>query len=113
MRKLPTNASATNLRDLGMAGKSGVEADRDPKNINLVRCVQHGLYYDKTKASGCRKCLSVAREMAGHFQVRTPEERISGELSKHPAKWAFLGLALALFIGFLPATVRAFDGPYN
>jgi hypothetical protein len=110
MRRLPTAASGTNLRDLGLAGKSGVEADRDPKNINLVRCVQHGLYYDKTKASGCRKCLSTAREMAGHFQAQAPLERIGGELAKHPTKWAFLGLTIALFIGLLPAAYYSF-GP--
>lgn len=107
LRRLPTNASGTNLRELGLTGKSGVEADRDPKNINLVRCVQHGLYYDKTKASGCRKCLSVARQMAGHIQGPNPKEQNDGGFNKNPTKWAFLGLAFALLIGLLPAAYYA------
>ena len=58
-----SSGSAGSLRELGMGASSGVAMDEDPKNLNLVRCVQHGLYYDKSKASGCRKCLSSVREV--------------------------------------------------
>jgi len=62
--------SAGSLRDIGATESSGVAMDEDPRNLNLVRCAQHGLYYDKTKASGCRKCMSTAREVAMGFESR-------------------------------------------
>jgi hypothetical protein len=92
--------SATSLREMDVGGKSGVAMDEDPRNLNLVRCVQHGLYYDKTRASGCRKCLGAARAYATQM-----ERRVSrfGDLRGRPARRAFLGLVVALVIGFLPA----------
>jgi len=110
LRKLPTQASAANLREVGVQGGSGVGMDADPKNLNLVRCAQHGLYYDKTKSSGCRKCLAQAREQAGSFEARNAEVRVGGDLRKKPMNRAFLGLGFALFIGLLPASYYAF-GP--
>lgn len=103
------SGSAASLREIGMKEASGVAMDQDPKNLNLVRCVQHGLYYDKTKASGCRKCLSAAREFATKMQAK-PERFRVGDLRDKPAKRAFLGLAFALVIGFLPAAYYCF-GP--
>ena len=102
-------ATATSLREVGMGGKSGVVMDEDPRNLNLVRCVQHGLYYDKTKASGCRKCMSPAREVAQKMTAESAAPLVSG-LRSSPAKRAFLGLALSLVLGFLPAVYYCF-GP--
>jgi hypothetical protein len=90
-------------------GSSGVAMDDDPKNLNLVRCVQHGLYYDKTKASGCRKCMSSARDIAAKFEARDAPVRI-GDFRGKPAKRAFLGLLFAVVLGFLPAAYYCF-GP--
>jgi hypothetical protein len=104
-----TGVSAASLREMGMTGSSGVAMDEDPKNLNLVRCVQHGLYYDKTKASGCRKCMSPAREAAIKFTTE-PETFRVGNLRNSPAKRAFLGLLFALVLGFLPAVYYCF-GP--
>ena len=90
-------------------GSSGVAMDEDPKNLNLVRCIQHGLYYDKTKASGCRKCLSSARD----FAVKLEAQKVGfhlGDFRAKPAKRAFLGLLFALVLGFLPAAYYCF-GP--
>jgi hypothetical protein len=101
--------SATSLREVSMAANSGVAMDEDPKNLNLVRCVQHGLYYDKTKASGCRKCLSPAREMAAKMEAEAAGFHL-GDFRRKPAKRAFLGLAFALVIGLLPAAYFCF-GP--
>jgi hypothetical protein len=85
--------------------------DEDPRNLNLVRCAQHGLYYDKTKASGCRKCMSVAREVAIGFQERTAQATLKvANLRDQPARRAFIGLAIALVLGLLPAAYYAF-GP--
>ena len=104
-----TGVSAASLREMGMAGNSGVAMDEDPRNLNLVRCVQHGLYYDKTKASGCRKCLSGAREVAIKMTSEAAPFRV-GDLRQKPAKRAFLGLLLSLMLGFLPAVYYCF-GP--
>lgn len=108
-RQRPT-ASALSLREMGMAGSSGVAMDQDPKNLNLVRCVQHGLYYDKTKASGCRKCMSPAREVAAKMTAEAVVVHVGGDLRRKPAKRAFLGLLFALVLGFLPAVYYCF-GP--
>ena len=104
-----TVGAAGSLREMGMAGGSGVTMDDDPKNLNLVRCVQHGLYYDKTKASGCRKCMSPAREVAIKLTAEPASFRM-GDLRNKPAKRAFLGLAFALVLGFMPAIYYCF-GP--
>jgi hypothetical protein len=104
-----TNVAAGSLREMGMAGSSGVAMDEDPKNLNLVRCVQHGLYYDKTKASGCRKCMSPAREVAAKMTAESVPVRM-GDMRQKPAKRAFLGLVFALVLGFLPAVYYCF-GP--
>lgn len=101
--------SAASLREMGMTGSSGVAMDEDPKNLNLVRCVQHGLYYDKTKASGCRKCMSPAREVAIKMTADPAVFRV-GDLRAKPAKRAFLGLLFALVLGFMPAAYYCF-GP--
>jgi hypothetical protein len=102
-------ASAGSLRDLGMGAASGVAMDEDPKNLNLVRCVQHGLYYDKSKASGCRKCLSSAREVVNKMETQAAGFRL-GDFRRKPAQRAFLGLVFALILGFLPAVYYCF-GP--
>jgi hypothetical protein len=101
--------SAGSLREMGMTGSSGVAMDEDPRNLNLVRCVQHGLYYDKTKASGCRKCMSPAREAAIKMTAEAAPFH-AGDLRRSPAKRAFLGLALSLVLGFLPTVYYCF-GP--
>jgi hypothetical protein len=101
--------SAALLREMGMSGTSGVAMDEDPKNLNLVRCVQHGLYYDKTKASGCRKCMSPAHEVASKMTADAAVLHV-GNLRAKPAKRAFLGLVFALVLGFMPAAYYCF-GP--
>jgi hypothetical protein len=103
--------SAGSLRDIGATEASGVAMDEDPRNLNLVRCAQHGLYYDKTKASGCRKCMSTAREVAMGFESRNaPTSLKVANLRDQPAKRAFIGLAVAFLLGLLPAAYYAF-GP--
>ena len=103
--------SAGSLRDIGATAASGVTMDEDPRNLNLVRCAQHGLYYDKTKASGCRKCMSLAREVAMSFESRNaPASLKVANLRDQPAKRAFIGLGVAVLLGLLPAAYYAF-GP--
>jgi hypothetical protein len=99
----------SSLREMDAGGASGVAMDEDPKNLNLVRCVQHGLFYDKTKASGCRKCMSGARDYANRMEKKSEGIRL-GDFRGKPAKRAFLGLTLTLVLGFLPAAYYCF-GP--
>ena len=103
------SASAASLRELGMHSNSGVTVDEDPKNLNLVRCVQHGLHYDKTKASGCRKCMSSAREVASKIEAQADGFHV-GDFRRNPAKRDFCGLLFSLVLGFLPAVYYCF-GP--
>jgi hypothetical protein len=106
-----SQVAASNLRDIGATNASGVSVEDEDQNLNLVRCAQHGLYYDKTKASGCRKCMSAAREMAAGFESRKAATKIKvANLRDQPAKRAFIGLAVAFILGFLPAAYYAF-GP--
>jgi len=110
---VPTRSDpgAGSLRDIGVKGASGVAMDEDPRNLNLVRCAQHGLYYDKAKASGCRKCMSTAREVAMGFESRNaPASLKVANLRDQPAKRAFIGLGVAFVLGLLPAAYYAF-GP--
>ena len=110
---IPARATPTvgSLRDIGATKSSGVAMDEDPRNLDLVRCAQHGLYYDKTKASGCRKCMSMAREVAMAFESRSaPASLKLANLRDQPAKRAFIGLAVAFVLGLLPAAYYAF-GP--
>ena len=110
---LPVRAAPSpgSLRDIGATSSSGLAMDEDPRNLNLVRCSQHGLYYDKTKASGCRKCMSTAREVAMGFESRNaPASLKVANLRDQPAKRAFIGLAVAFLLGLLPAAYYAF-GP--
>jgi hypothetical protein len=104
-----SSMSPSSLREMDAGGKSGVAMDEDPKNLNLIRCVQHGLYYDKTKASGCRKCLAGARDFVNKLEQRDTAFRIADFRGK-PAKRAFVGLTFALVLGFLPAAYYCF-GP--
>lgn len=104
-----TAMSASSLREMDAGGVSGVAMDEDPKNLNLIRCVQHGLYYDKTKASGCRKCLAGARDYIAKIEQQDKAFRLADFTGK-PAKRAFMGLSFALVLGFLPAAYYCF-GP--
>jgi hypothetical protein len=92
-----------------MRSDSGVAVDEDPKNLNLVRCVQHGLHYDKTKASGCRKCMSSAHEVASKIEAQADGFHV-GDFRRKPAQRAFYGLLFSLVLGFLPAVYYCF-GP--
>lgn len=102
--------SPSSLREMDAGGTSGVAMDEDPKNLNLIRCVQHGLYYDKTKASGCRKCLSGARDFANKLEQQRDTAFRIADFAGKPARRAFVGLTFALVLGFLPAAYYCF-GP--
>jgi hypothetical protein len=77
-----------------------------------VRCALHGLYYDRTRASGCSRCLQQARVVARQMEESAPVGRWV-KLRRDPVRRAFFGLALALVVGFVPAAYSAWgiDGP--
>jgi hypothetical protein len=89
-----------------------VALDRDDTgNPNLVRCLRHGLRYDKSKSSGCLKCLSGARRMAAQIEDHSGISQARAApsfLRASPARRATLGLGFALVLGLLPAVFHAF-----
>lgn len=98
-------ASAMNLKGItATSSASGLSID-DATNAHSVRCTQHGLYFDKRKASGCRKCLASAREVANTMEAAAFR---GSALRADPVKRAFIGLTVALVVGFLPAAYQTF-----
>lgn len=111
----PARASEEPRASQSVAGASGLTiarmgADTQPSGVplgvdegksHLVRCAAHGLHYDQRTASGCRKCLAPA---AARARSMVPAKR---SLHEQPAKRAFVGLGLALGLGFVPALYNA------
>ena len=73
---------------------------------DTTRCPIHGLAYDRSRASGCVRCLAPVRS-----QVRTlvdaSDDVDSGRPGQPAVRRAFMGLGLALLLGFLPAAYYA------
>lgn len=71
------------------------------KTSEMIRCPLHGLTYDRMRASGCIRCLQPAREAARAIEGR------AGGLNTDPVKRAFVGLAVAVLVGLVPAAYYA------
>ncbi len=76
---------------------SGLELAGEKKS-HVERCPKHGLLYDSSKSSACRKCLADGR-------AALVERR--GTLRSNPARRALLGILFAMVLGFLPAAYYA------
>lgn len=72
------------------------------KTSDMIRCPLHGLTYDRASASGCMRCLQPARDVA-----RAMENRAARGLNTDPVKKAFVGLAVAILVGLVPAAYYA------
>jgi hypothetical protein len=72
------------------------------KRSDMIRCPLHGLTYDRSSASGCMRCLQPARDVA-----RAMEGRAAAGLNTDPVKRAFVGLAVAVLVGLVPAAYYA------
>ncbi len=105
-RSLPGASGMNQDRLVATSSSSGMKIEGDSGNPNSVRCPKHGLFYDKKKSSGCRKCMEPARIHAATIESRVVGGRVGG-LKDNPVKRAFLGLTLALVIGLLPAAYSA------
>jgi hypothetical protein len=73
---------------------------------DIVRCPAHGLSYDRSRSSGCLRCLQPARAAARSIERQLYASRLR-ELLENPVKRAFTGLALALLLGLVPAAYYA------
>ena len=83
-----------------IASKSGSGLDlAGEKQTHIERCPNHGLLFDSSKSSACRKCLADA--------ARASMADRGGTLRANPARRALLGLLFALVLGFLPAAYYA------
>ena len=101
-------ASALNLnRMAATSSASGLSVDKEvAAEAYRVRCHKHGLLYDSRKASGCGKCMDKGRKLSAAIEAQAAGIKIAEFDS--PIKRAFLGLALAVVIGFIPAAYHAF-----
>ncbi|HXU83867.1 MAG TPA: hypothetical protein VN914_20875, partial [Polyangia bacterium] len=101
-------ASALNIhRMAATSSSSGLSVDKEvAAEAYRVRCHKHGLLYDSRKASGCGKCMDRGRKLSAAIDARNAGIKIADFDSA--AKRAFVGLALALVIGFIPAAYHAF-----
>jgi hypothetical protein len=102
-------ASALNLSKMtASSSASGLSVDRAvAAEAYRVRCDKHGLLYDTRKASGCGKCLEKGRKLSAAIEEKATGVKIA-DFSDNPAKRAFIGLAFALVVGFIPAAYHAF-----
>ena len=97
----------------------GTDARVASPERDRVRCPIHGLTYNRRLASGCARCLAPARERArklveesgAHFGGPLPTDG-AGAPPDGAARRAFVGLAIALVVGFAPALyyARAVNG---
>jgi hypothetical protein len=91
-------ASGLNTQQI-VASKSASGLDlAGAKQSTVERCSRHGLLYDTSKSSACRKCLGDGRAALAEAP---------GTLRSSPARRALLGLLFALVLGFLPAAYYA------
>jgi hypothetical protein len=102
-------ASALNLNRMAASSSaSGLSVDKAvAAEAYRVRCDKHGLLYDTRKASGCAKCMEKGRKLSAALEERNAPIRIA-DFTDSPAKRAFIGLAFALVVGFIPAAYHAF-----
>jgi hypothetical protein len=100
-------ASALNTSKItATSSSSGLDVDDEAGEVNSERCPTHGLLFDRRKSSGCRKCFDDKRSAARAPSRSARKRRTDGRINS-PAKRAFMGLALALFLGFVPAAYYA------
>lgn len=105
-RSLPGASGLTVARAPADSTESGLDIADDPNKLHNIRCPIHGLYYDKRKASGCRRCLEPAKQVAQAMRRETGEIRLLS-MRDNPSKRAFVGLGIALAVGFIPAAYHA------
>jgi hypothetical protein len=101
-------ASALNLNRMSASSSaSGLAIDQEvAAEAYRVRCHKHGLFYDSRKASGCAKCLERGRKLSAALEARSARF-VLAEFD-NSIKRAFVGLAIALVVGFIPAAYHAF-----
>jgi hypothetical protein len=109
LRKSPSTvagASALNISMAGGSSDSGLAVDSQAAAAaHRLRCPKHGLFFDTRRASGCPRCLEPGRKMS----VALAEQARGFKLLdfESAVKRAFIGLAIALVMGFIPAAYHA------
>lgn len=100
--------SVVNVSEAVDFASPGTESRTGVRGPVTTRCPIHGLTYNRQQASGCLRCLETAREQARKITdaggvPQSPES----DGAKGVVRAAFLGLALALIVGFVPAAYYA------
>jgi len=98
----------------------GTDARVASPERDRVRCPIHGLTYNRRLASGCTRCLAPARararklveESGAHFGGPLPSDGDGASApppgaARRAGAVAFMGLAIALVVGFAPALYYA------
>lgn len=100
--------SVVNVGETVDFASPGAEARTGLRGPMTTRCPIHGLTYNRRQASGCLRCLETAREQARKITDAggVPASRDS-DGAKSPVRAAFLGLAMALVVGFVPSAYYA------
>jgi hypothetical protein len=96
----PRVAASSSASGLAIDSEVASEAYR-------VRCAHHGLFYDTRKASGCGKCLAPGRKLSAQLADKQRQFKLAEFDEDDAAKRAFIGLAIALVVGFIPAAYHA------
>jgi hypothetical protein len=100
-------AGLNSSRVAASSSASGLAIDSDAAtDAYRVRCGQHGLFFDTRKASGCAKCLAPGRKLSAQLEDRA-RKFMFADFDDDPVKRAFIGLAIALVLGFVPAAYHA------
>jgi hypothetical protein len=101
-------AAALNVsRIAATSSASGLAVDKNAEaDAYRVRCDKHGLFFDTRRASGCAKCLAPGRKMGVAMAEKARGFKLM-EFDDQPIKRAFIGLAIALVMGFIPAAYHA------
>jgi hypothetical protein len=107
-RSLPGASGLDHQNLVATSSASNLSVGEEDPGAHSIRCPKHGLLYDKRRAAGCRKCLEGVRSAAKEIEGRLPSKHQLAAIRETPVRRAFVGLGLALFLGFLPAAYHAF-----
>ncbi|MES1205316.1 MAG: hypothetical protein ABUS79_05205 [Pseudomonadota bacterium] len=120
LKSADTQATVVDLSEPIEFAEAGPEGKTGVRGFDTTRCPVHGLVYNRRQASGCVRCLAPARARARQLEGDTPADddrqpptrrsRVgsrTGSWRADPVRRAFLGLAVALAVGFIPAAYHA------
>jgi hypothetical protein len=92
------------------SASSGLRLHDQEASSDDERCPTHGVLFDRRTSTACAKCQEEKagkRNAGSAARGSTRTRRARARLGDNPARRAFMGLFLALALGFLPAALYA------